>query len=327
MTLASTTLTVLAPQAGYSLLSSWDVIEVCGKDRSDFLKGLLTNQLQALPEGGGNRSLYLTPKGRIEGEALVARLPDRILLLTPPEGKESLLRFLHHYHVIEDVTIEPCDAIAPLLLVGRDLSTALSSWDVALPVDGHGVVLRALAPNHNEPLWATRYDALAPLEMLIAWLPTSLATEVTERCQSHGLEALTTETVEQLRAAAGWFTAHKELQGLLIHEAGLQSSHVNFKKGCFVGQEVVARTQHRGKANKELVVFQCEPSAALAPELALHDESDRNVGQVLRHWQLPNGSSGLLALVKSKALEQDEALHLLDAQGTRADLQRVKVEW
>jgi len=116
-----------------------------------------------------------------------------------------------------------------------------------------------------------------------------------------GLVELDDDAWPQQTPWYGWLSATDSLADLLVHEAGLHESHVNYNKGCFVGQEVVARTQHRGKPNKGVFLVQPLDDPILTPDEELTDSAGKAQGRILSTCDLPSGDRGYVALLKLKA--------------------------
>lgn len=285
-----------APQAAYIPLSHWETLAVQGNDRVDFLKGLLTNSIRKLSVGDGNLTLYLTVKGRIEGEALVHRREQEFLLLSPPGMGQKLHSFLDRYHIMEDLTLLPTDEFQAILCTGTHTG-------FALPDLGKGA---QLFPELETSTWCTRYPLLSPLETFVVWTPTDSVSAVCALLESKQFSRLSEEDFSLLRATHQWFDLEQDLQGQLVHEARLENTHVDFAKGCFVGQEVVARTQHRGQASKHIYTLQALES--LPRGASIQDGAGKDMGQVTSSWTLKEDVHLLRALLKHKLLGEAEQL-------------------
>lgn len=323
------TVSIPFPAAGYHALTDWELLSVTGRDRVDFLKGLLTNSIKRVSVGGGNTSLFLTVKGRIQGEAVLAKFEDNLLLLTPPQERQGLLDFLNHYHVIEKVSFSELDnSIVPYLLVGNELPQSLAKAGLDFPESGQGLQLSEWLEASDTPIWGTRYERMGRLPMLIVWAPQDWTNKVEAKLSELGLEALTHEQVAQARISGGWYSL-PEMKELLVHEANLQETHVDFKKGCFVGQEVVARTEHRGKANKRLVALSSEAGNSTEVGASIHNEAGKEVGQIVAAWPGADEKAGTIyrALLRVQAWEEAATLSAASNKEEAVPLQKIEFQW
>ncbi len=195
------------------------MIWVEGPDAASFLQGLLTNDVVDLPVGDATYALLLDAKGRIRLDVHVVRDGEAsFTLATSPGFAPELAEALERYHFSEDLEIlgpEPSDA---LLLLGTDSHADLTALANRVPglaevlVDDAEAALVAL----GVPLCA---ETAAELKRIEAGVP-----EV-------GIDTSTST---------------------LVQEAGLEASAVSFSKGCYLGQETVARAQHRGAVRRRL---------------------------------------------------------------------------
>jgi tRNA-modifying protein YgfZ len=190
-------------------------VAVSGPDAESFLERMLSNEVASLPVGPDARpALLLTPKGRIIAPLRVVReKEDAFLLVTDAR--------------------ELADPVADTLRRAR----FASKCDIeVLPWDGYvhfGVDLGPGATRNHD-------FGVAAFE---TWGPRSIA----------DVPAIDADELEAMRIDAGTPAWGKELDdSILPAEAGLDRTHISFTKGCYPGQEPVARLHHRGHANRRL---------------------------------------------------------------------------
>jgi folate-binding protein YgfZ len=196
-------------------------VEVTGRDAEDFLERMLSNEIVSLEVGSEARpALLLTPKGRIIAPLRVVR-----------ESSDAFL-------LITDAS-ELAEPVADTL---RRARFAARCEIEVLPWEGHvhlGVELRPGATRN--------YDF--GVEGFETWGPPG-------RVQLAHVDAA---ELEPLRIEAGTPAWGKEIDdSILPAEAGLDRTHISFTKGCYPGQEPVARLHHRGHANRSLRVLEVE---------------------------------------------------------------------
>lgn len=193
-----------------------------GPDAMALLHGLLTADVQAIPVGGAARSLVLTTHGHVVAGMAVARDDDQAftLVLDPPPARDGA-EVIQAHHVSEDAEVlGPEDA--QVLVATDDLAAALAgAGDLQVP----GAIPGTIEVLSDDP-------AAIAAERGIALSDPGL------------LEAL---RVQRGAPAIGVDTA----EGTLVQEALLDGA-VSFDKGCYLGQETVARLHYRGHPNRRL---------------------------------------------------------------------------
>jgi tRNA-modifying protein YgfZ len=216
------------------------VLAIEGPDRVDFLQGQLTQDVKTLEAGESRPAAGLTPKGKLIYWGRVLAGPDRILLLIPSDARPAVAAHLSKYAAFQKVTVR--DVTHQHLALGlygpRAREFEPPSGVVVLPEEGEFAV-NLLAPRSVE----------------------SALTQALERAGSRSVEDATAEI---LRVEAGRPLLGKDADDSnLPEEVGLASA-ISATKGCYVGQEIVARLRTYGRVNRRLVGFRFP--AAPVPE-------------------------------------------------------------
>jgi folate-binding protein YgfZ len=206
------------------------VIEVSGPDRVDFLQGQLTQDVRGMMSGEVRPSAALTPKGKILYVARVLSLGDRFLLLLPSSSRASVLEHLKKYAAFQKVALEDrSPELLRVALYGSMPEPPPATEGIALPGEGE------LAGELLVPA-AGREAALAELE-------------------GKGSRPLDSEEAERLRVESGRPRFGQDFDDSHVpDEVGL-SAAISTTKGCYVGQEIVARMRTYGRVNRRLVGF------------------------------------------------------------------------
>lgn len=323
------------------------LIAVTGADAATFLHGQLTNDVTSLSPGTVRLAGYCTPKGRLQATMLMwrglgapvaspapatatalsattAAAPgidagadtDTIYLQVPraiqPAFQKRLSMFVMRAKAkLRDATGEPANE-AVLGLGGAGADAALRAHVPTLPAAPNtsvqsdaGTVLR-LADAFGAPryLWLTTGDtAIAALPALRETLALG-GTDAWELSAIHaGIAQVTPATFEAFVPQMINF----ELVG-----------GVNFKKGCYPGQEIVARSQYLGKLKRRTTLVTIpDATAAAGTELFSLDDPAQPCGMVVN--AAPNGAGGVDALVEIKLAALDQAVHLGSTAGTRVE--------
>jgi folate-binding protein YgfZ len=215
------------------------VVKVAGDDARDFLNGLVTTDMALLRPGLGRFGALLTPQGKITADFLITEAPSGhgggFLIDCPKVLAQGLADKLGFYRLRAKVTVENLS----------DSLGVLAAWD------GEAAMKPDLA--FADP----RHPSLG-LRIL---LPEELAQKATDLI---GAQMVDSSTYEAHRIALGVPRGGLDFSygDAFPHETNMDRLHgVDFDKGCYVGQEVVSRMQHRGTARTRTVRVELEDSA------------------------------------------------------------------
>jgi len=245
---------------------------LAGNDVLGYLHAVCTQHTLDLQPGDATQALLLSPKGKIEFAFRLAVLEGGALLDTEaaaaPALAERLARFVFRYDVAVGL---PAAGAASLL--GPDAEAALAAAGLPVPAAGRAGVA---APDLVVQRTPVGFDLVGPAALAV------LAT-----LERAGVERAGAERWEQARVEHGLPRAGRELtDDVLAEEAGLLGSHVHLDKGCYPGQETVARVHNLGQVQRRLAGLRFQPSdnggpAALpAPRIDLVTDDGRRAGQL-----------------------------------------------
>jgi folate-binding protein YgfZ len=244
-----------------------------GNDVLRYLHAVCTQHTLDLAPTDATSALLLSPKGKVEFAFRLAVLADGVLLDTDaaaaPALAERLARFVFRY----DVTVGPPQPGAATLL-GPGAEAALAVAGLPVPPAGRAGVAGpgpALVVVHPTPAGV---DLVGPGALAAA-----------AELERAGVERGPAERWEPVRVALGLPRAGLELtDDVLAEEAGLLGSHVHLDKGCYPGQETVARVRNLGQVQRRLAGLRFEPAgdgAALPePRTDLVTDDGRRAGQL-----------------------------------------------
>ncbi|MFB6264622.1 MAG: folate-binding protein YgfZ [Bradymonadaceae bacterium] len=283
------------PDAGYWAVREGDVgladrserqtLAVAGEDAVEWLQGLVTNDLVDLVElGSGQWNFATDVNGRIVSDMRVLHLPDLLLLdLEPGTIESGLVDHLRQNIILEDVELDVrTGRTGRIGLYGASASDVIDaeatleeSAGALAPFDGTwgrlggvGIVVRR-EPMTGEPGYELYFER-------------SKSAEVWGRLEGSSaarIEPIGQRTVETLRIEAGTPRFGVELDDEIIPlEAGLRP-FISFDKGCYVGQEIIARLDARGEPAKRLRTLVFEGGAAPGEGAEVRAD-DREVGEV-----------------------------------------------
>jgi tRNA-modifying protein YgfZ len=265
-------------------------LALTGAGAKEFLEGQVTNAVEALNPGQGVYAAFLSPKGKMLGDLRVLDLGDELFLDTERVALQELFNMIRRYRIGYDVELHKRTIERGLLsLIGPD-SRAVAGAD-GLPADEHanaagevdGIAVRRVATDRGVDLICASADTDALAAALGA----------------RGAEPVDEAAVEVMRVESGRPRYGVDLDDTVIpQEAGLNERAVSFTKGCYVGQETVARLYYRGKPNRHLRGLRLSAPASPGDQVHL---GEKLVGKVGTAVVSPRLGPIALALVRREA--------------------------
>jgi len=245
----------IAAHAGLIDRSDRVRLEINGPDRARFLHNLTTNEVKRLPAGRGCEAFVTSLQGKIIGHVILHVTEDRILVGMDPGCAVAVLAHLRKYGVFDDVAIEDRGAATfELQLAGPDASELIRRAGGRLPEEmDHAHVMIGL---EGSPVRVVRESpTVLPGFTLIGEKPAKEPVwEILLRIgRGSGLVAVDPESFEVLRIEAGTPVFGKDVTDKnLPQEIGRDDRAISFVKGCYLGQETVARIDALGHVNQVL---------------------------------------------------------------------------
>ena len=259
---------LLARSAGVVDRSNRGVVVVSGEDRLEWLHTICSQHLTALKDGDSTEALVLSPNGHVEQHWQVTELGGQVWLDVEPGTTDEALAYLQKMRFLKRV--EPADVTAEwavLSVVGPLAAEFLTAAGFPAPEVGRAVALDAGFMRGMS--WG--YDLIVARSSAGATVDALLAAGAT-RAGNWAFEAL---RVEDHRPRLGFETDHRTIP----HEVGWIGSAVHLDKGCYRGQETVARVQNLGKPPRRLVLLHLSGASDVLPEPGTPVESGgRTVG-------------------------------------------------
>lgn len=288
------------------------LISVTGEDAASFLHNQLTNDVQHLGSGEARLAGYCTPKGRLLATFLMWRNAQSIFLQLPRELQAPLQKRLSMFVLRAKAKLADASGDAPNQVVlgvgGARAEAALRQHLDALPAAPYAKLDHALGTvlRLADAFGAPRYQWLMSADTArTVWpaLAATLAAGGNEAWQLAGIHAgvpqITLKTQEQFVPQM----VNLELLG-----------GVNFKKGCYPGQEIVARSQYLGKLKRRTVLASIDATAQPGDEVFAASDPGQPSGMIVN--AAANGNGGVDALVEIKLATLDDGdLHLGSATG------------
>ncbi len=214
-----------------------------GDEAAEYLQGQLTNDVEALTPDEGCYAALLDRKGHMQADMRVLRLGEsEIWIDTEPEGLEATRRHLEMYKIGREVEVEDVSAARAILSLIGPRSAELSG---APPLS-----LDASGASSVEGIECLAVGTALGIDLIV---PAADAERLSAALAEAGAPAVSAEAVEILRIEAGTPRFGAEMDtATMPAEAGIVERAVDFEKGCYIGQETVARLHYKGKPNRHL---------------------------------------------------------------------------
>ena len=240
-----------------------------GPDAQRYVNAVLTSNVRDLKPGQGAVGLLLTPQGHILAEVETLALADSILAISHAMVRERTYSTFEKFIIMDDVTLEDVTSLTGTVdLLGPLAATLIleeTGVDIA-PVSAGTHIEATLASIPCHIIRRTWVDQPAATLVVARECLAALWKKLASSVRAHdgapaGMEALNSVRLE---GGTPWF-GHDYDDKNIPHEAGLEHSHINYDKGCYVGQEIVVRVQSRGHVNRRLTELQFLASTTPTP--------------------------------------------------------------
>ena len=308
----------LALTAGVAVVDRSDVgrLNLKGEDALDLLNRLSTNELATLEFGAEAATVLTTNKGRIVDLLYVRRLDDRLVVFTSPGNQQRVAEWIDFYTFVEDVTVEDVTEETAMLSVTGPDSTALLDELTDVRTSSLGSLERLCTQISTVSAEVYRSDFLGTPSFDVV-----VDSEYRERMSAvltdGGAVPVGRDAVEAVRIERGIPAFGKELtEDYNPHEANLVH-HVSFSKGCYIGQEVIARLQTYRKVSKYLVGLRWDGEGLAPGSFLAHD--GKRMGVVTSAARLPHtGANVGLGYVRKEFVVDGKTI--VDEAGTEIEV-------
>lgn len=298
-----------------SPLTHLGLIQVSGDDAASFLHAQLSNDVEHLPQNQARLAAYCTAKGRMLASLLMWRRGDQIYLQLPREILPAIQKRLQMYVLRSKVKLlDVSDELVAIGLAGANTTTLgqaeppANIWDTVAVGDGVLIRMPDTKGVQRYQWVATAAAAREALPALSASAPLLAPSNWRLADIEAGLPSITKATQEQFVPQMVNF----ELLG-----------GVNFKKGCYPGQEIVARSQYLGKLKRRMYLVEVAGDAAAGNEVFAESDPSQPGGMLVNVEASASGKSLALAELKSSLLDEAGSLHAGAADGPLLTLQKL----
>ena len=300
-------LQVLSEGCGLLDRSERGKLALSGAEAATFLQGQVTNDVEALAPGQGCYAAFLTPKGKMLGDLRILATEEELELDTERLALQGLFNLVRRFSVGYDVvlhkrTLERC----LFSLIGPEARRVAGAEGLTAEEHAHRPALIAGLPVRLV-VTDVGIDVLAAAEQLDA---------LREALEGAGAQPVGEDAAEIFRVERGRPRFGKDLdEGTIPQEAGLNERAVSFTKGCYVGQETVARLFYRGKPNRHLRGLRLSAPAFTGDQVSLGERAVGTLGSVALS---PRFGPLALALLRREA--EPGATVAVGEDGVRAEV-------
>ena len=292
-------------------------LEITGEDGIDLLDRLSTNRLEELSVGQGMYTVLTSNKGRVLDVMFVLRLDDRLSVLTAPSNRRKVADWIDFYTITEDAAVRDVTEDSAMLalvgpkaavlldeLAGQEISS-MSRYDSVSAGIGRIDILVMRTDFNTTPA----YDLVVPASQA-----RRLWKELLDRGEGSGIKPVGMDASEVVRVEQGVPEYDKELtEDVNPLEANL-IEFISFNKGCYVGQEVVARLNTYEKVQRRLVGLSWDSDDVASPGDGLYKEG-KKVGAITSAVRSPRLGKGIGLGYVRKAHAQPGVRLTMDAAG------------
>ncbi len=298
-------------------LSHYGLISVHGDDAEIFLQGQFTNDIRKVSDVHSQLSGLCNPKGRLLATFRVFRRGDSYYLCLPATMLEDVIKRLRMFVLRSKVTLEDAsDTFVHLGGSGGDAEQALRKIAGEFPEavntvvqDGNNTIIRVPGIHPSYEVFTTIDDA----RQLWDQLNVQSAPIGTDAWQLLDIQAGIPVILPQAREA---FVP--QMTNLQLIDG------VSFQKGCYTGQEIVARMQYLGKLKRRMYLARVATDSRPAgdEEIFAADNAQQSAGKLLSAAPHPDGGYAMLVVLQIASAEDDEVgLHLGSVDGPQLELE------
>ncbi len=296
--------------------TNYGCLRTTGEDTLDLLNRLSTNKVDHLEPGHWAPTVLTTDRGRIVDLLCVVHTGDHVLLLTSPGQQQPVIEWLDKYTIMEDLQVDDVSqttAVVALAGVGADAALGLRKDEPGY-LPGRTYPVATVSIGGAEAIAVSRPVGNLSCRLLI--VSGNAADAVTSALTEAGAVMADASQWETLRVRSGDPAFGSEMgEPYNPLEAGLIGA-IDFTKGCYIGQEVIARLDSYDRVQKYLAVLRFSEGAEAAVEASLAHEG-RTAGTVTSLYRTPGGQLRGLGYVRTAAAEPGQTLELqAPASGT-----------
>jgi hypothetical protein len=296
-------------------LSHLGLLEIGGDDAVNFLQGQVTNDVSLLNGNNSQYAGYCTPKGRMLAMLLAFAHFDHLHLQLNGALTESIMKRLKMYVLRSKVTItDVSDSIIRFGVAGKDAPAALAGIFTQVPSEAYELATMENGALIRLPGATPRYQGYANAQNM-----PGIWAKLSASCKPVGMPCW-----EWLEIQAGIPDITPATQEQFVPQMlNLDVLNgISFKKGCYTGQEIVARTHYLGKVKRRTQLAHI--AGELAPQAGddLFGDGTDSIGKIVRAAPAPQGGFDVLAELRLESVEAG-AIHWKTQDGALLELREL----
>lgn len=290
-------------------------LRVSDEDSADFLQSQFSNDLRPFDAGQAVYGLWLDVKGKVIADSWVlCNDEEAFTLISEHCAAEAIVEKLERHIIADDVEIEELDLGAAITLVGESVVATLEVLNISVPEVGR------FAATGNCVCFAGRRATVPSCELIFS--AESDAQAVVQRLQELEVEFVSEEWIQVQRMAAGVPQVPVEVGSAdLPGEGGFVDDAVSLNKGCYLGQEVVARMHNVGQARRGLYLLKGEGAAPRVPAAVIAADG-KGAGELRSVVSIGDSWQGV-AMLKIRSADAELSLDSGDSVTVAAPLRSV----
>ena len=281
-------------------LSPLGIIRVSGEDAADFLQGQFSNDIKLL-DGLAQLSSYCNPKGRILASFWIFQNNDSFYMLLPADTLQATIKRLRMFVLMSKVTLEDVsEEYICIGLAGDNSEQVLQQQFGASPTEPRATV-------HHEQTTVICLPGKQPRYLVVG---TSAEIQALWQASTQNCTAIGYQAWKLLDIEAGLPSVYSEnVEAFVPQMLNLHAiDGISFKKGCYPGQEIVARMHYLGKLKRRM--YRAHIDTKIAPEagdevFAVDSGSGQGTGRVVMASPTANGGFDVLVVVQVSSAEQN----------------------
>lgn len=279
------------------LSGDYGLIAADGPEARSFLQGQLSTNVPALTPTRSQFSSWSNVKGRVVTTLRVLDRDGHILLVLPKPLTARVLKRLSLYMLRAKVSLaDISDMLVQFGLAGTKATELLAACDLSAPSEINAVT-------NTQGVRLVRLHGATPRYAVIGEAPQ--LQRLWTQLKDHGAYPAGSDTWTVLRTVAGEPELHPETSEHFVAQMlGLEElGAVHFNKGCYLGQEVIARAHYRGAVKRHLHRAECNSTAILRPGMEIQATSDKQpVGEIVDACRDTSGEWQLLIVLKDESI-------------------------
>jgi len=299
-------------------LSQLSLLRINGDDAETFLQGQFSNDIGNLTGNQSQLSSYCSPKGRMLASFRIYRSGDDFYMLIPSDTLTATQKRLRMFVLMSKVNIDDVsEELVRIGISGENANSALQQLSLPIPSDENGLAIKDSIHILNVPGEQSRYILIGPIDaMLNIW--NTLKTQLPPKGYNHWNLADIKQGIPSIVAAT--------VDAFVPQMVNMHAiDGVSFTKGCYPGQEIVARMHYLGKLKRRMYRAHVKADQMPKPGDALFSadsDSGQGAGQIVTSAALIDNEYEVLAVIQIKA-QSENGLHLVSNEGPKLEIKEI----